>query len=132
MKLTITVTGKPSPNSIQCKADLEVMSFDEQAVSRLVHAAQQCDAVVRQASMSGVSERDKKPAPQTGYGGQQQTGPRLATDKQVAAIHNMAKRQSIDLSPILHDEFSVSAASALSIRQASELIDRLKGNLLSA
>ena len=59
------------------------------------------------------------------------SNPRLATEKQVRAIHAMADRQNIDLKDLLHDRFSVASAKALTIRQASELIDELKRNFQS-
>ncbi len=51
---------------------------------------------------------------------------RLATEKQVKAIQVMAKRQGIELSQILHDRYGASSIAALSIREASQLIDELK------
>ncbi len=134
MKLTITVVGQPTPqsNSVTCKADIEIESFDQQALSQLVHTAQQCDSVVRLAGSSGGDSARSASLGQRGFAANHRPGPRLATEKQVGAIKNMAKRQGIDLSPVLHDEFAVSSTAALSISQASELIDRLKSNLLSA
>ena len=51
---------------------------------------------------------------------------RLATEKQVRAIEVMAKQQGFDLRRFLADEAGASTVKALSIREASDLIGRLK------
>ncbi len=52
--------------------------------------------------------------------------PRVATEKQVKAIQVMAKRQGIALSPLLLDRYGAHCVTALTVRQASQLIDELK------
>jgi hypothetical protein len=49
-----------------------------------------------------------------------------ATASQVRAILAIARRQKADLDGLLHQEFGVQRPDDLSLRQASELIDRLK------
>lgn len=61
-----------------------------------------------------------------------QPGRRLATDKQINAIAAMSKRQGVSLDRTLHDRFGVSSLPALTISEASTLIDELKSNLQSA
>lgn len=56
---------------------------------------------------------------------------RLATDRQIAAIEAMAKKQGFDLRRHLHDELGASSVSAISIKAASGLIDHLKGQFAS-
>lgn len=53
---------------------------------------------------------------------------RPATVSQIRAIRAIAARQRIDLASLLRDRFGVVAAGELGIRQASELIDELKGD----
>ncbi|MEP3834806.1 hypothetical protein, partial [Rhodopirellula bahusiensis] len=57
---------------------------------------------------------------------------RLATEKQIRAIETMARKQGFDLRRHLSDEVGASSVSALTIREASSLIDLLKEQLASA
>ncbi len=52
---------------------------------------------------------------------------RLATPAQVKAIYAIAKRQKLDISTMLRERFSVAKPHELSVREASALIDTLKG-----
>ena len=132
MNISITVTGQPRPDGsvVRSGVDLPISLFNEQAASRLLDAARRCHRTVQTetdhvAQASGGNHSVDQHASANG-------GPRLATEKQVRAIQAMASRQGIDLKNQLHDRFSVSSVAALSIRQASELIDDLKGRLQSA
>ena len=59
--------------------------------------------------------------------GQRRAGGRRATASQVRAIHAIATRQGLDLARSLHDRFGTDRPDDLSITEASELIDELKG-----
>ena len=137
MKITITVAGEPtiSENTVQCSADVDVDSLDQAAVERLVHTARQFDAVVRHASHDAHDTNGGRPAVPNASRNVGAGGPggskRLATEKQVKAITAMAGRQEIDLGTVLQDRFGVSGPSALSILEASSLIDELKNSLLT-
>ena len=52
--------------------------------------------------------------------------PRPATENQIKAIQAIARRQNTDLVGLLRHEYQVERPEDLSIRQASELIDRLR------
>ncbi|MFM7138634.1 MAG: hypothetical protein ACKO1M_16455 [Planctomycetota bacterium] len=54
--------------------------------------------------------------------------PRPATASQVKAIRAIAARRKIDLVGLLRDRFGLTTADELGIRQASNLIDELKGD----
>ena len=54
--------------------------------------------------------------------------PRPATASQVKAIRAIAARRKIDLVGMLRERFSIQTADELGIRQASNLIDELKGD----
>ena len=57
-------------------------------------------------------------------------GPRSgkpATASQVSAIRSIARQREVDLVAILRSEFDVETPEDLTLRQASALIDRLKG-----
>ena len=54
--------------------------------------------------------------------------PRPATASQVKAIRAIAARRKIDLVGLLRDRFGLTTAEELGIRQASNLIDELKGD----
>jgi hypothetical protein len=53
---------------------------------------------------------------------------RQATQSQVKAIYAIAKNQNIDVNQFLSQRFQVSSPSALTIKEASNVIDELKGN----
>ena len=55
-----------------------------------------------------------------------------ATASQVRALHAIANRQSLNLENVVHDRFGVGNPTALTIAQASELIDELNGNAATA
>ena len=54
--------------------------------------------------------------------------PRPATVSQVKAIRAIAARRKIDLVGMLRERFGLTTADELGIRQASNLIDELKGD----
>ncbi|MDM4018163.1 hypothetical protein [Roseiconus lacunae] len=128
MNLSITVTGPPRQDGSQMRSgvDLQIDVFDDRTVSRIADAARQCHQALHNAAEPVSNNRSD---------GQRRQGngtPRLATEKQVRAIHAMADRQGLDLAGQLQDRFSVSSVKALSIQEASRLIDELKSNLQSA
>ena len=57
-----------------------------------------------------------------------QPSPRPATASQVKAIRAIAARRKIDLVGLLRDKFGLTTADELGIRQASNLIDEMKGD----
>jgi hypothetical protein len=57
-----------------------------------------------------------------------QPSPRPATASQVRAIRAICARRKIDLLSLLRERFGFSTADELGIRQASNLIDELKGD----
>ena len=57
-----------------------------------------------------------------------QPSPRPATASQVKAIRAIAARRKIDLVGLLRERFGLTTADELGIRQASNLIDELKGD----
>jgi hypothetical protein len=57
-----------------------------------------------------------------------QPSPRPATTSQVRAIRAICSRRKIDLVALLRDRFGIQTADELGIRQASALIDELKGD----
>jgi hypothetical protein len=57
-----------------------------------------------------------------------QPSPRPATTSQVRAIRAICSRRKIDLVALLRDRYGIQTADELGIRQASALIDELKGD----
>jgi len=57
-----------------------------------------------------------------------QPSPRPATASQVRALRAIAARRKIDLVGLLRERFGLTTADELGIRQASNLIDELKGD----
>ena len=56
----------------------------------------------------------------------------VATASQVRALHAIANRQGLNLEAVIRDRFNVERADSLSISEASELIDELKGATATA
>ena len=56
------------------------------------------------------------------------SSPRPATASQISALRAICSRQKIDLMCLLRERFGLTAADELGIRQASNLIDELKGD----
>jgi hypothetical protein len=52
---------------------------------------------------------------------------RLATPAQVKAIHGIARRKKLNVPSLLRERYSIGRPEELSVREASELIDNLKG-----
>ncbi len=131
MKITISVSGRSGDgdSTVQCGASFDVQNIDQDAMQQMTHAAKQCAATIASVTTSPSGQAVTN---STSYQPQNQSGKRQSTEKQVKAIRAMAGRQGIDLSPILHDRFGVSSPTALSISEASTLIDELKNNLISA
>jgi hypothetical protein len=59
---------------------------------------------------------------------QRGTPPRSATQSQVKAIFAIARSQRLDLAALLQERFQVSRPDALTIQEASQLIDQLKNS----
>ncbi len=131
MKITIFVSGRSGDgdNTVQCGAAFDVQSIDQDALQQMTQAARQCAATVDAVAVTSSSH---KRGEATNHAAKPQGGRRLCTDKQVKAIRAISGRLGVDLSPILHDRFGASSPTALSIGEASTLIDELKNNLLPA
>ena len=56
----------------------------------------------------------------------------VATASQVRALHAIANRQGLNLEAVIRDRFNAERADTLSISEASELIDELKGTTATA
>ena len=61
-------------------------------------------------------------------GRQVANNPPPATASQVRALHAIANRQGLNLEGVVRDQYGVAEPEALTIAQASELIDELNGN----
>ena len=124
MKLSISVSGTPCRDgtTTTCGAELQLDELNSDAESKLSQAVQRCIQIV-----SGhTASRPSDDAPPHNRERSNETGLRLATAKQVAAIEGIARRKRFDLGHFLQDRFGVASASELSIKQASSMIDELK------
>ena len=125
--MTTTLTVDVSRNDHHCQIQASIEEADASAMkSRLRQMISVCEDTLDQRLAASV---DRYPVAQPSS--PNNGSPRLATEKQVNAIHAMAKRQGIELSQVLHDRFSGKGVTDLSIRDASQLIDELKGNSAS-
>ena len=59
--------------------------------------------------------------------GRRRDGTRAATASQVRALHAIADRRKLDLSALLAERFQIDDPAGLTITEASNLIDELKG-----
>lgn len=130
MKLSISVSGSPCRDgtTTTCQAEFQLDELDADAETRLYQAVRRCvDAVSGRAISSSPVERQAagqyRPEHESHNGA---SSPRLATEKQVAAIKAIARRKKVDLGHVLQDRFGAADVSALTIRQASSLIGELK------
>jgi len=79
-------------------------------------------APVNDSSTYNGNANDSRPVTQPQKG-------RPATDAQVRAIHAIASKANVRLASQLSDSFGVGSPQQLSIRQASDLIEKLKAQL---
>ena len=105
--------------SIRCFSEAAITNPDQSHLEdNTLRLFQQC---LKRLSEDGRSEnRDRQP------GSNRSHTPRLATEKQIRAIELMARKQGFDLRRYLADNAGASSLKALTIREASTLIDRLK------
>jgi hypothetical protein len=66
-------------------------------------------------------------APHNGNGQTNGAAVRRATPSQVRAIHAIARRQQLDLAPLLRQRFEIDRPDLLTVQDASTLIDDLEG-----
>lgn len=59
---------------------------------------------------------------------QSSSKPRPATQSQVKALHAIAKNQGLDLTRFIREQFQARKPEELSIKEASQAIDRLKSS----
>lgn len=147
LKLNVSVSkkiGQPDFGSLgaSCAVEIELPcniiddleAFHRQARNVYVAATQAVnDELVRHQQPVGAASSNGHAASNgNGNGhhddnGRRRTNGRKATASQIRAIHAILNRQGLDLVETLRDHFGVTMAEDLSIGQASELIDELKG-----
>jgi hypothetical protein len=82
----------------------------------------------QRANDSDAGSPSKNNSPAGRASGQRGTPPRSATQSQVKAIFAIARSQGLDLAALLQERFQVSRPDALTIQEASQLIDHLKNS----
>ena len=70
----------------------------------------------------------KNSPPSDRANGQRSTTPRSATQSQVKAIFAITRSRRLDLTALLQEQFQVTRPDALTIQEASQLIDHLKNS----
>lgn len=126
LTLGITIENDVGQSKSVVQVSVPVASLCDE--SHVLSAVRQCRMQLDRLHLAEeVPMQAQPPTPR-----HQRDSPRLATTKQVNAILAMAKRQGVELDRTLHDRFGVSSLAALSIGEASSLIDELKNNLQSA
>jgi hypothetical protein len=87
-------------------------------------------APVSQLANDSEADSPGKNNPSAGLdSGQRGPTPRAATQSQVKAIFAIARSQRLDLAALLQERFQVSRPDALTIQEASQLIDHLKNSV---
>ncbi len=105
-----------------------------QAVNDQLALANECTTTLDKqnatAPARNLQPTSNKPNGHGGTNGQPQR-PQIGTvtQSQLRAIHAISRRSSLDAASLLRERFKVDRAEALSIREASELIDQLKRGL---
>ena len=133
--------------TIEAELDSSLLQDHEGFQVVVRRAYQSCEQAVQDQIARLTSEGDSEPHPQevvevrtsptiTGASVNRipatqftnQPSPRPATASQVKAIRAIAARRKIDLVGLLRERFGLTTADELGIRQASNLIDELKGD----
>jgi hypothetical protein len=127
----LLLQGNPAPNSPACVPDTSEHpqtpngpQTRSQTPSRAFQPVTQEAIEVRTSPAISGATVTRIPATQFST----QPSPRPATASQVKAIRAIAARRKIDLVGLLRDKFGLTTADELGIRQASNLIDELKGD----
>jgi hypothetical protein len=84
--------------------------------------------VSQRANHSEAGSHCKNNPPADRASGQRSPMPRSATQSQVKAIFAIARSHRQDLAALLQERFHVSRPDALTIQEASQLIDQLKNS----
>lgn len=127
----LLLQGNPAPNSPVCVPDAPEHpqtpngpQTRSQTPSRAFQPVTQEVVEVRTSPAISGATVTRIPATQFST----QPSPRPATASQVKAIRAIAARRKIDLVGLLRERFGLTTADELGIRQASNLIDELKGD----
>jgi hypothetical protein len=122
MSTTLTVClAKQSAGKVESSCQLQIGIDDADARELKVKLRQMlsvCEDTLEARLSDQTQPVSSDPVPQSNT--------RVATEKQVKAIQVLAKRQGISLSPLLLDRYGARCVTALTIREASQLIDELK------
>lgn len=125
--------GEANYGSRGASVNLEI-ELDSQLVTdpgKLHERIRQCFGMVRTAldeELNGGNGHGPASDPHgTNGNGQRPNGGRPATQSQVKAIEAIARRQRINLGSYLADHCGVTRIEDLSIQEASQVIDNLKG-----
>ena len=138
LELDSAIVGEPErlQDRIRQMFQLAKQSIDEE----LHIAADSPSASPSPSNTNGAADSNRQHAPPRssangdGHGRGTQRGGTIpsATASQVRALHAIAKRQRLNLEGVVRDQFGVDDPAALTIAQASELIDELNGNTAAA
>jgi hypothetical protein len=111
-----------SPNDT---SPLQIQSQPQSQVQIQAQPRQQ-EAVIEVRTSPAITDASVSRIPAAQF--TSQPSPRPATASQVKAIRAICARRKIDLVGVLRDRFGLTTADELGIRQASNLIDELKGD----
>ena len=123
----LLVQGNPTPNSPVCAPDVS----EHPQTTNGPQTRSQSPSRASQPVTQEVIEVRTSPAisgTRITTTSNRQPSPRPATASQVKAIRAIAARRKIDLVGMLRERFGLTTADELGIRQASNLIDELKGD----
>ncbi len=135
MKLSIGLSrkvGQPNfgSHAASCSVEFEVEGSMLQAnLETFHHHVRNGFAACEKAVEDELArhEANPQPEPQRSQGNGERGQARQATSAQVRAILAIGHRQRADISQLVNDRFQVGRPEDLSVQQASQLIDELKG-----
>jgi hypothetical protein len=144
LKLNVGASRKIADNHYGSRGasvhlELELESGLAAGPERLREKIRQLFGVVREAvaeELNGTGQQSNGACPHMeneGFPIASQTGSppsqhqRLATAPQVKALYAISRSQKTNLATLLRERFAVAGPEELSLRQASQLIDQLKG-----
>jgi hypothetical protein len=131
MKLSVGATRKVSDNkfgSHGASVNLE-LEVDASLISDPGKLRQRIRQLFQMARTALAEElNDQAASSQDGFSPESDPGTlRPASQAQIKAIYGIARSRGLDLSQLLHERFKVRQPASLNIKEASRLIDELKG-----
>ena len=120
--------------NLEAELDASIVSdqhrFKERVRSLYAMARRSVNEELNITSKESDAPASNDPSPRNGSSASNRTGVTPATASQVRAIYAIARRRRLKMQDLLRDRFGADHPEALSIRDASTVIDELKRGIL--